>query len=368
MNKKLLVLTALALLLITACKKEEEVQEDKGIPVNVYKVQADTISEYIRLTGSVTGENDASVYSKISEKLEQINVKPGQSVSTGDVMAVQYNAVLKQSVEMAKAAIKTAQAQYDLANQDYERMNELFSQKALSPQQFDQAKTQKETAETALEQAKLQLDQANENYQNSFIKAPFDGVVGAVFFERDQMVPAGQQVVQVVSANSMKSKLQISSRDIASVSVGQEVVINFPSIPGKEYLGKVTKINHAINPVSNLLEIEVQIVNPDKNVRSGIFGEFLIETITKKGTLVVPENALMQRTEIAINKRTGVQETIKKHLIYVVKEGVAKLTEVKTGIGSDGRMEVVDGLTNEDTVIVVGQNIVRDGQKVKVVE
>ena len=61
-------------------------------------------------------------------------------------------------------------------------MNELFKQKAVSQQQFDQTKTQKETAETSLDLSKLQLEQADENYQNSFIKAPFAGIVGAIFF------------------------------------------------------------------------------------------------------------------------------------------------------------------------------------------
>jgi RND family efflux transporter MFP subunit len=271
-------------------------------------------------------------------------------------------------VDLAKANVKTATAQYELLSQDFERMSGLYDQKALSQQQYDQIKTQKENAETGLEQARLQLDQANENYQNSFIKAPFDGVVGAVFFEQDQMVPAGLPVVQIVSPDEMKSKLQVSGKDISSISIGQPVVVKFPSITGKEYKGKVVNINQAIDPVSNLLEIEVRLLNPDKQIKSGIFGEFLIETVTKQGIIVVPENALMQRTEIAVNKKTGMQETIKKHLLYTVENGMATLKEVKTGIRSDGRIEIMEGLSSGDTVIVVGQNIVRDGQKVRIIE
>ncbi len=368
MNKYLLALLIFSQLFFTSCKHEEEVQEEKSIPVNVYTIQPDTISSYIKLTGSIIGENDAVVYSKISEKLEKIFVKPGQSVYKDEVLAVQYNAILEQSVDLAKAALKTAHAQSELVKQDFERMGELYKQKAVSPQQYDQAKAQKETAEAGLEQANLQLQQANENYQNSFIKAPFNGIVGAVFFEQNQMVPAGQPVVQIVTPNSMKSKLQISSKDISSVSVGQNVLINFPSMPGREYKGKVVNINHAINRLSNLLEIEVRLINPDKRIKSGIFGEFLITTSTKKGTIVLPENSLMQRTEIVVDKKTGIQKTIKKHFVFAVENGAAKLKEVKTGINSDGRIEIMNGLKSSDTVIVVGQNVVRDGQNVKIVD
>ena len=368
MNRHLLILLIIGIVFLISCKKEEEVQDEKSIPVNIYKVQPDTISSYIKLTGSISGENDAIVYSKISEKLDKLYVKPGQKVNNNEVLAVQYNILLEQSVELARAALKTAQAQYELVSQDFERMGELYKQKAVSPQQYDQAKTQKKTAEAGLEQAKLQLEQANENYQNSFIKAPFSGVVGAVFFEENQMVPAAQPVVQIVSPDAMKSKLQLSSKDISAVSIGQPVIIKFPSISGKEYRGKVVNINHAVNKLSNLLEIEVQIINPDKRIKSGIFGEFLIETKTKNGTIVLPENSLMQRTEIKVNKKTGIQKTMKKYFVFAVENGLAKLKEVKTGINSDGRIEILKGLKNSDTVIVVGQNVVRDGQKVKIVD
>ncbi len=368
MNKHLLTLLIICILFLISCKTEEEVQEEKSIPVNVYKIQPDTISRYIKLTGSISGENDAIVYSKISEKLDRIYVKPGQKVNNDEVLAVQYNALFEQSVELAKSALKTAQAQYELVNQDFERMGELYKQKAVSPQQYDQAETQKKTSEAGLEQAKLQLEQANENYQGSFIKSPFNGIVGAIFFEENQMVPAGQPVVQIVNTSAMKSKLQLSSKDISAVSIGQSVLINFPSIPDKEYKGKVININHAVNKLSNLLEIEVQLINPDNRIKSGIFGKFLIEAATKKGVIVLPENSLLQRTEIIVDKKTGVQKTMKKYFVFAVDNGLSKLKEVKTGINSDGRIEILKGLKIADTVIVVGQNIVRDGQKVKIVE
>ncbi len=368
MKKFITAVLVSGLLFLNACSKDEKTPNEKAIPVNVYGIHPDAISSYIKLTGSVTGENDAIVYSKISEKLEKLNVIPGQKVSLGEVLAVQYNVIFKQSVDLAGAAVKTAKAQYELVNRDFQRMEELYKQNALSPQQYDQIKVQKQTTEVGLEQAKLQLEQANENYQNSFIKSPFAGIIGAVFFERDQMIPAGQPVVQVVNPNAMKSKLQVSSKDISSVTIGLPVVIKFPSIPGIEYQGKVVNINHAVDRISNLLEIEVQVIHPDKNIKSGMFGEFLIETVKKKGIIVVPENSLMQRTEITVDKQTGIQKAVKKYFIFTVEKGNANLKEVKTGISSGGRIEITRGLATTDTVIVVGQNIVRDGQKVRIVE
>ncbi len=368
MKKYIYALIIIFMLFNASCSKEEKLKNDKIIPVNICAVKPDTISDYIKLTGSITGENDAVVYSKISEKLENVFVNPGQKVGSGEVLAVQYNAVLRQSVELAGAALKTAQAQFELIESDYKRMGELYKQKAISPQQYDQIKTQKKTAEAALEQAKLQLEQANENYQNSFIKAPFAGIVGAVFFERDQMVPAGQPVVQVVSPDAMKSKLLVPEKEVAELSIGQYVEIEFPSVPGALYEGRVVKINRAIDRISNVLEIEVRLTRPDSRIKSGMFGEFRIETAVRKGIIVLPENSLMQQTEITVNKQTGIQKTVKKYFVFAVENGAAKLKEVKTGISNGGRIEITKGLKISDSVIVVGQNVVRQGQKVKVVE
>ncbi len=368
MKKYFLGILTISIIIFSGCSENDEAEAEKIIPVQIYEIKPDTISNYIKVTGSVSGENDAIVYSKINEKLDEIYVRPGQSVSAGQVLAVQYNATFKQAVDLAKASVKTAQSQADFAIQEFDRKNQLYEQKVISPQQFDQVKTQKETAENTLEQAKLQLAQANETYQNSFIKAPFSGVVGAIFYEKNQMVPPGMQVVQIVSPNAMKSKLQISTKDISSVAYGKSVEIKFPSIPDKIYKGVVSKVNQAIDPVTNLLEVEVQLIKPDSRIKSGIFGEFYIEVSQKQGIFVVPENSLMQRTEVMVDKETGIQGTVKKYFIFTVENGAAKITEVKTGISSEGRIEIKKGLKEKDTVIVVGQNIVRDGQKVKIVK
>ncbi|MCF8241860.1 MAG: efflux RND transporter periplasmic adaptor subunit [Melioribacteraceae bacterium] len=351
-----------------SCQQEEEKEEEKAVPVKIYKISPESISSYIKLTGSVTAENDAIIFSKISEKLVNINVKPGTRVKKDQVLAVQYNETFKQAVELSEAMVKSAQAQIDLMKQEFERMEKLYNQKAVSQQQYDQTKTQKETAEAGLEQAKSQLNQTREQFENSFIKAPFDGIVAAVFFEKDQMLPAGQPVMQIVTPGSMKAKLKIPSKDIRHIKIGQKAEISFPSLKGEVYHGRVAEINEAVDQISKLLEIEIQIEDADSKIKSGIFGEFRIETISLKDKIVIPETAVLQQTEIVVNKKTGIQQSVKKYFVFITKDGSADLIEIKTGISSNGRIEVTEGLNISDSVVVVGQNVVRKGQTVNVVE
>ncbi len=120
-------------------------------------------------------------------------------------------------------------------------MSKLFSEKAISQQQFDQVKTAKETAEHSLNQAQSGYEQAKEQYENSFVKAPFDGVVAAVYVEENQMVNMGQPVVQILSSSKMKSKVNLTGTDIQNVKPGQKVIIKFPVIPNEEFEGRVDK-------------------------------------------------------------------------------------------------------------------------------
>lgn len=358
----------LSLLILIACDEQNDTVNETVVPVKVFNVKPNTISQYLRLTGSVEAENDAIVFAKVNEKIEKIYVRVGQNVKKDDVIAEQYNEILKQNLEMAKAGLKSAESQFTLAKQNYERMQKLFEQKAVSQQQFDQAESQMKTLEANFDLAKSQLKQAEENYENSFIKAPFAGVIAAINYDENQMVTAGQPVAQVVNSKSMKAKLMVSGTDANHVAIGQLIEIEFPSIPEAVYQGKVIRINKALSPVTNALEIEVHILNADERVKSGLFGKFNLELVTKDNVIIIPETAVQQQTEVKIDRETGVQKSVKKHFTYKIDNDRAVLTEIEIGIKSDGRVEIIDGLNEGDRVVVVGQNIIKDGDLVKIIE
>lgn len=367
--KKLLLISAIFLIFfITSCSNESDEKNEKVVPVKIFKVKLDKIENFLKSTGSITAKEDVIVYSKVSERIISLFVKPGNKISRGQTIAVQYNALFKQNVEAAETAVQSAQTQFNLAQQEFNRIKKLFDQKAVSTQQFDQTKTQYQSAELGLQAANVQLQQANENYGNSYIKAPFSGTVASVYVEQNQMVAAGLPVAQIINSTSMKAKVKIPSTEIIGVFKGQSVNVEFPSIPDKIYDGIVTEIDHAIDPISKNLQVEIEIKKTDKFLKSGMFGEFLIRTAVKNGTLIIPENSIQSRTEVKIDRETGLQNSIKKYFVFTIKEKKANLVEVKPGISSDGRIEIVSGLNEGDTIVVVGQNIVKTGDKVKIID
>ncbi|HCA79798.1 MAG TPA: hypothetical protein DEP53_08695 [Bacteroidetes bacterium] len=365
---RMLSLLFLIVFLAAGCSQTAEENAAKTVPVKVYMVKSESISNYIRATGSVEGDEDVILYSKVSERVEKVNIRPGQAVKKDQVLIEQKSDVLEQGLEIAHAALKTAGAHAKLASLDFERMNRLYSEKAISPQQHDQSRTARETAEHAHEQARSMYEQAREQFENSLIKAPFDGVAAAVYVEKNQTIATGQPAVQIVSPSNMKAKIHLTAADIQQVRIGQRVSIQFPTLPGKQFSGRVDKINTAIDQTSKTLEVEIGFLSNDKRISSGLFGEFFVETQTNANRLVIPETALIPQTEIRIDRETGLQSTIKRFFLFLSQNDSARMKEVKTGIANNGQIEITEGLTLGDSVIIVGQNIVKDGQPVNVIE
>ena len=387
MRKKHLIMMANALALVSlmfvqyGCSRPEQgeaqasIPQEKTISVVAYQTRPETISQYLKLTGGIEAGSETLVYSETTEKLEQIKVKVGEEVSADQVLAIQAGRTQQQSVKQAKAAVENAKAQEELAQQNHARNEQLFREKIISKQQFDQTETALKSATLTVEQAEAQLAQSQEQQGNTVIKAPFAGKVAQVFFNKGDMVSSGQAVFKIVNTGTYKAKLDVPETHASYIFVGQTVLAAFPAIPETEFVGAVTRIDEAIDTDKRALEIEVSFAPPSDDaaqpapqnslaaLKSGLFGQFKIEMQRHENSVVIPDNALMTQTTVNVNDR-GEQVTSKTHYVFVVEQGKALAKTVIPGIYASGRVELTSGVNMGDAVIVTGQNIVKDSDAV----
>jgi len=149
------------------------------------------------------------------------------------------------------------------------------------------------------------------------------------------------------------------------IDQGQRVLAKFPSLGDEEYSGKVINIDSAINPRTRALEVEVFISNKTEELRSGMFGEFHFVIEQREEVVVLSDAAVMTRTKLRID-RSGRQIADKEYYVFVLNGEIAEMRQVETGVHSQGRLETTKGLEIGDKIIVVGQNIVKDGDMVRV--
>ncbi|HEX2958072.1 MAG TPA: efflux RND transporter periplasmic adaptor subunit, partial [Chitinispirillaceae bacterium] len=306
-----------ALVFIIGCKPPAPPKVQRVFPVQVFKAQPDSISAYITLTGSIEAQNDAVVYSKVSEKLISLNVKPGDRVAAGQILGTQYHQAALQGKSVAAAALKSAQVQLQTSSDDYNRMRNLYNKKAISRQQYDQSKSHYEIAQATFEQAQASLEQASVQVENAILRAPFDGKVATVNYEINQMISQGQPVIQIINAHSVKAKLTVPSTDINKIAINKKVTAVFPSLPDTEFTGTVYRMDEAIDPRTRTLNVEVRLSNQGNILRSGLFGEFRVETARHSETVVVSEMTLMTNTEITTSA-LGIQTEKPEYYVYLV--------------------------------------------------
>lgn len=344
---------------------QASVPKEKTVSVMVYETRPETISRYLKLTGGIEAGSETLVYSQTTEKIEQIKVKVGEQIEANQVLAIQSGRTQQQSVKQAKAGVESAKAQEELARQNHARNEQLFREKIISKQKFDETETALKSATLSVEQAQAQLAQSQEQQGDTVIKAPFAGKIAQIFFNKGDMVSSGQAVFKIVNTGTYKAKLNVPETYAAYISLEQSVIATFPAIPDTEFVGSVTRIDEAIDTEKRALGIEVSFANlgDDAKLKSGLFGQFNIEIQRHDNVVGIPDNALMTQTTVNVNDR-GEQVTTKTYSVYVVEQGKAATKTVTPGIYASGRVELTSGVNMGNAVIVTGQNVVKNGDTV----
>lgn len=367
MKKTLLFVLIIVAFTLVSCHKGKKESQEVVIPVKTFTIHPDTIEAYIEITGGLEAQQDAVVYSTISEELVEIRKPVGSTVRKNEIIAVQDNDLWNEMLNQAEAALASAKVRFQQIEQDYKRFERLYKEKAISQQQWDQIKANYQDAEAALRRAKAAYLQSKVQFQNTFIRAPFSGIVGSFNFDVGEMIPAGQPVARIVNNRMVKADLYIPDIFINRIHPGQTVVGEFPTYPGEKFTGAVTRIDPAIEPLSRTFRVVATFENGNQKLRPGMYGRFLIITDRHTDVLVIPDNAVLIRTVLKVNPETGQTYTIPHKFVFVVEDSTAHIRPVKTGIESRGRIEIVEGLSGGEQVIVVGQKVVKEGEKVHVV-
>ncbi len=367
MLKKIVVL-GIGVILLLGCQKATEKKYERAVPVNVLVIKTDSIRALAEVSGNLEAVNDAVVISKVSEELKEIRKPVGSPVKAGEVIVKLDDAMLLQAKKQAQAALSSARARFQNVQQDFLRYQKLYQQKAISEQQWQKMKSTMEEVKAGLAQAEAAAAQAAEQYQNSQIKAPFAGLVGSIYFDVGQLVPAGQPVVKIINPELMKAKLYLPDLYLHRIQIGQKVIAEFPSLKNKTFEGKIVKVDPAIDPMSRTFTAEALFNNNEHLLTSGLYGLFRIILETHRQAIVVPDNALLAQTTVTVNPETGKPTAHRRYFIFVIKEGQANFQQVERGLSSGDRVEITQGLHLGDSVVVVGQRLLKDGQKVTVVE
>lgn len=294
----ILLSTILVLTLIT-CSKEEATDaaadfEVKAIPVSTQLAEAQTFRSVLAYNGSLLAIQTARIIPEMPGTINDLLVEIGDEVVTDDVLVQMDISTTQLQYKQAAAGLAVARANLNDANKNWERVQSLREENAVSEQQFEKTKLGLEAARSQVNQAKAGVDLLKMQLDKATLKAPFDGVITQKGFEEgDLFSPAVMMpVFTLQNVSRIKVDLQITSEEITKVVKGQKAYLSVDYLED-DIAGEVSIVAVAADPMSKSFYVQCQFDNPAGALRAGTFGRVDILIDEVDNVVVVPKTAVI---------------------------------------------------------------------------
>ncbi len=299
----------------------------------------ETVRDQVKAVGSLKALNAVELTTEASGRVVEINLKSGRQVKQGDVL-------LRLDDRQARADLGVIEAQLADARRQYERARSLRDNNSISQSLVDELRT-------AVEVAEAQRDAARVRLENHLIEAPFSGVAGLSDISIGAYVTAGTTITTLDATSPMELNFSIPERFLGHLKPGQRVDAGTPAYPDQYFSGELVELGTRIDELSRSLPVRALIDNADGRLRPGQFMSVSL-TLRERPGLVVPEQAVMVRGN--------------EKYVFVADDGIARRVSVVLGSRMPGQVEIMDGLTAEDPVVVTGQDRLSSGERIRVID
>ncbi len=344
-------------LVLGACSQATENRPDEIRPVRVLTIGTAEATRSVEYAGEVRARYETRLAFRVSGKITQRLVEVGSQVKAGQPVARLDANDLSLAAASAQAQVATLEAERVLAEADLKRYRELREKNFISQAELDRRASTHATTEARLEAARAQLRQAANQVGYAMLVADTAGVITAVEVEAGQVVTAGQTVAKLARPGEREIVVAVpeSQRDLFEKQ-GQFAVI-LTARPGKAWKGKLRELSPAADPVTRTYAARITVLEAGDDVELGM-----------SARVAVQGEAGAKRIEIPISALHARGDTPQVYLVDLDGKGggAVRPQPVKTqGIAGD-RVVIESGLKPGDVVVAAGANLLRPGQRVRV--
>jgi membrane fusion protein (multidrug efflux system) len=319
----------------------------KPAAVEVVKVEQIKLVDETQSVGSLRSNQGVVLRPEVGGRVSQVLFKDGQKVKKGQLL-IQFDD------QLPAAQLMQAKAELSIAQANHTRNQELVAQNFISKRSVDESDAALQVA-----QAKLALAQAT--LQRLKIMAPFDGVAGLRQINVGDYLKDGADMVNVEDIEAVLLDFRLAERFQTKIKPGQKAQVTFDALPGRKFTAVVQAIDPLIDANGRSVGVRGCIDNRQMQLRPGMFARVNAVFGEREKALVVPEEAIVPQGGRSFVVRV-VPGTNKDEL-------VSERVVVKIGIRQPGKVEILEGLSLDDSVVVAGQQrLQKDGTPVRVVD
>lgn len=356
------------------------------MPVEFATAKRKAVAEQILVVGNLIGAATVEVVPRANGRLQSVDVKLGDSVRQGQVIARVEDSEIREQVRQAEASFKVGQASIrqreadlKLAQNNLDRSKNLYERQLLPQQTFDDvdaryqaAVAQLDLARAQFEQAKARLDELKITLSNTLIVSPVDGFVGKRYLDPGGFASTNSPVASVVDIRTVRMVANLVERDMRRVPVGTNANVEVDAYPGEVFKGRVSRVAPVFDPATRTAEIEIEVPNVGYRLKPGMYSRVQLTISTKPDAITVPRNALIDVNgtsgvfvPVAAGKTEGPQGTGGQGGGQNAQSAMtAKFVTVEVGIRDGEAIEIAKGLESGARVITTGASALKDGDRI----
>lgn len=405
-TKKLLryILIAALVLIVLAIvgKKAGWFGKEEAVRVAVEKVERRNIIETITANGKVQPETEVKISPDVSGEIVELNVKEGDMVRSGQLLArikpevyISAKDRSQAALNSSKARLAQAEAQFIQKELDYNRNKKLWEEKAISQSVYETAlsayqiaKAELDAARYSVKSAEAAVNEAEEELIKTSIYAPMTGTVSMLLVEKGEKVigaqmMTGTEMMRISDLNRMEVMVEVNENDIVRVNMHDTAQIEVDAFLGEKFKGIVTEIANSAkttglttDQVTNF-EVKVLLLRDSyqslydqgyKNpFRPGMSATVDIQTESLTDILSVPIQAVTTRADSVLADTAGAKITASANktdedelveVVFLARDGRAEARRVKTGIQDNNYIQILEGLEENEEIITAPYNAV----------
>jgi RND family efflux transporter MFP subunit len=329
--------------------------------VTVVQPKSEDLAEDVVLPGNTQAFNDTPIYARTNGYLKHWYVDIGTHVSQGQLLADIETPEVDQQLEQARADLKNAQANEQLASVTAARWQNLLKTNSVSQQETDQAVSDFAAKQAAVDSMTANVHRLEQLQSFEKIYAPFSGVITARNTDIGALINAGaggtpQELFHMAAVNRLRVFVAVPEVDSATAQNGAKATLTLDEFPGEVFQGTIVRNSDSIDLASRTLNVEVDVDNPDGRIKAGAYTFVHLKRPDVRPepthSFTIPANTLLFRSE---GLRVG-----------VVRNNHAELVPITIGRDYGSTVEVVTGLNPTDQVIVNPSDSLTTGTPVRV--
>jgi len=331
--------------LLAACEpgagEGEDADDDEApaIPVEIATPTRGDIVAVYSGTAPIEAFADATVIAKVGGEIREILVEEGDDVKNGDVLA---------RLDGDRLRLEAQQAEANLAKlkRDFQRNVDLRERGLISAGDFEKIQYEMEALQATYDLATLELGYTE-------IRAPIDGVVSERFIKLGNTIEMNTPTFKVTSLEPLISYLHVPEREYRRIDKGQAATIRIDALAGSSFAARVARVSPVVDPAAGTFKITVEVSDPSRRLKPGMFGRIDIVHDVHADALQIPRSAIVEEAGVSA--------------VFVVDGDEANRRVVRTGYAEGGQVEILEGLAEDETFVLVGQTGLKDGSKVSVI-